>query len=267
MDSYVHGYSERETQRLHDQANSVRALFHHDTRYPAGSTVLEVGCGVGAQTVALASNSPDATFISVDISLPSLKKAQALIGNNRLSNVEFQCADILALPFENERFDHLWICHVLEHFSHPVRALEKLRDVLKKAGSITTIEGDHGSCYFHPASEDALRAWNCLIEVQARLEGNSLIGRQLFPLLSQAGFRDIRVSPRMVYIDQSKPDLMDGFVEKTIIPMVQGVRAQALEMALMDEASWDRGIADLHEVAHGQNGTFCYTFFKGTGTR
>ena len=167
----------------------------------------------------------------------------------------------------NDGLPTLWICHVLEHFSHPVRALEKLRDVLKKAGSLTTIEGDHGSCYFHPASEDALRAWHCLIEVQARLEGNSLIGRQLFPLLSQAGFRDIRVSPRMVYIDQSKPDLMDGFVEKTIIPMVRGVRARALEMGLMDEASWDRGIADLYEVAHGPNGTFCYTFFKGTGIK
>lgn len=267
MKSYVHGYSEREAQRLYDQADSVRELFHHDTSYPAGSVVLEAGCGVGAQTVTLASSSPDAQFVSVDTSLSSLKTAQALIEKHRLSNVRFHHADIFALPFAEESFDHVFACHILEHFSHPIEALAKLRAALKKRGSITVIEGDHGSCYFHPASDEALRAWNCLIQVQARLGGDSLIGRQLFPLLSHSGFRDVSVSPRMVYIDRSKPKLMDGFVQHTIIPMVEGVRTQALEMALMDEATWAKGMKDLYRVAQSDHGTFCYTFFKGMATK
>ena len=57
---YVHGYSERELIRLYDQANTLAELLHHDTVYPPGSKVLEVGCGVGTQTVHLARNSPDA---------------------------------------------------------------------------------------------------------------------------------------------------------------------------------------------------------------
>ena len=65
LTSYVHGYSERESARLHDQADSVRDLLHHDTRYPAGNLVLEMGCGVGAQTVTLARNSPDAAIVSL----------------------------------------------------------------------------------------------------------------------------------------------------------------------------------------------------------
>ena len=60
---YVHGYSERETERLYDQAGSVRDLIHLDTAYPPGSVVLEVGCGVGAQTLTLAQNSPKAKFL------------------------------------------------------------------------------------------------------------------------------------------------------------------------------------------------------------
>ncbi len=64
--SYIHGYSERETERLYDQAGSVRELIHSDTVYPPGSVVLEVGCGVGAQTLTLSQNSPKATFLSVD---------------------------------------------------------------------------------------------------------------------------------------------------------------------------------------------------------
>ena len=45
---YVHGYSGREERRLLDQAGSLVELLHHDTAFPAGSEVLEAGCGVGA---------------------------------------------------------------------------------------------------------------------------------------------------------------------------------------------------------------------------
>ena len=267
IDNYVHGYSEREAQRLHDQAGSVKELFHHDTNYPAHSLVLEAGCGVGAQTVTLAANSPEARFVSLDINSDSLDKASRSIADGGFSNVQFYRADIFALPFDRETFDHVWVCHILEHLLRPPDGLAPLREVLKRGGSITVIEGDHGSCYFHPKTEESIRAWNCLIDVQAQLGANSLVGRQLFPLLTAAGFSDIHVSPRMVYMDRSTPDLMDAFVNRTIIPMVMGVREQALEAGMMDEASWEKGIDDLYEVARREDGTFSYTFFKGTGMR
>lgn len=47
---YVHGYDERENERLRDQAGTLVDLLHADTAYPPGSVVLEAGCGVGAQT-------------------------------------------------------------------------------------------------------------------------------------------------------------------------------------------------------------------------
>ena len=50
----VHGYGARESERLRDQAGALVDLLHADTAYPAGSRVLEVGYGVGAQTATLA---------------------------------------------------------------------------------------------------------------------------------------------------------------------------------------------------------------------
>lgn len=267
MDKYVHGYSERETERLYDQADTVKELLHYDTAYPAGSRVLEAGCGVGAQTLTLAEKSPRAHILSVDISQESLSKAQSLIREKGLLNVAFERADIFSLPFGEASFDHVFLCYVLEHLGEPERALASLRGVLKAGGSLTAIEGDHGSCTFHPETDASLRAWNCLIQVQASLGGNSLIGRQLFPLLDRAGFRNLGVSPRMVYIDRSKPDLMDGFVNKTIIPMVEGVKEPALRMGLIDELTWQKGIRDLHKISENAEGTFCYTFFKAVGIK
>ena len=183
---YVHGYSERERQRLRDQSQTLADLLHHDTSYPAGSRVLEAGCGVGAQTVILARNSPEAQFTAIDASPSSIATAQAAIGSAGLCNVTFQVADIFQLPFPEASFDHVFVCFVLEHLRQPDEALRRLRAVLKPGGSLTVIEGDHGSTFFHPRSAAAWRTIQCLIDVQAAMGGNALIGRELYPLVRRA---------------------------------------------------------------------------------
>ncbi len=261
-EDYVHGYSEREATRLVDQSKTLSNLMHHDTSYPDGSLVLEAGCGVGAQTITLARNSPKAEITSVDISEPSLSHAKNLIEKEGVSNVHFQVADIMNLPFDDETFDHVFICFVLEHLPDPVRALLSLKRVLKKGGSITVIEGDHGSCYFYPETDAAVKAWECLIKIQKDLNCNPLMGRELYPLLSEAGFENVQIDPRIVYVDASKPELVEGFIKKTIIAMVEGVRDQAIETDIIDQLSWEKGIEGLYKSAE-PSGTFFYNFFKG----
>ena len=73
--AYVHGYSTREQERLEDQARTLAELLHHDTAYPAGSRVLEAGCGVGAQTLRLARSSPEARIVATALDgLPASSK-------------------------------------------------------------------------------------------------------------------------------------------------------------------------------------------------
>lgn len=263
--SYVHGYSSRENARLHDQANTLSVLLHKGIRYATGRRVLEVGCGTGAQTVLLAANSPGAEIISIDRSPESIELASSRVETAGYRNVKFAVADLFDLPFESNAFDDLFVCFVLEHLREPQAALAKLRPVLKPGGSITVIEGDHGSWYCHPQTAEASRAVACLIEIQARLGGDSLIGRRLYPLLCAARYHDVRVIPRIVYVDESRPDLIEGFSKNTFIAMVEGVRAQALSLGLIDEASWDKGIADMYRATE-PGGTFAYTFFRGTAS-
>ena len=73
---YVHGCDQRENIRLQDQASTLVDLLHSDTAYSAGSSVLEAGCGVGAQTITLARTSPGAHFTSIDISGRSIAEAR-----------------------------------------------------------------------------------------------------------------------------------------------------------------------------------------------
>lgn len=230
---YVHGYSPRESERLADQAETLTTLLHNDTRYTAGSRVLEAGCGIGAQSVILAKNSPGALITSVDISEDSLKCAGKKIRQEGITNVTFRQGDIFRLPFTPGSFDHIFVCFVLEHLAEPGRALEQLRPLLKEGGSITVIEGDHGSTFFHPENEDAYRAVQCLVQLQQQMGGNALIGRELFPLLSGAGYQDVHVSPRMVYVDASRPALVEGFTKLTFTAMVEGVGPEVSKQRLM----------------------------------
>ena len=259
--AYVHGYDPRENIRLQDQASTLAELLHADTAYPPGSLVLEAGCGVGAQTVTLARNSPGATITAIDISASSLAEAARAVGGAGLSNVQFRQADIFRLPFGPDTFDHLFVCFVLEHLPKPIEALLALKKVLRPGGTITVIEGDHGSAYFHPASGAAQRAIDCQVRLQRQAGGNATVGRELYPLLCAAGFASVRVSPRMVYVDASKPALVDGFIRKTFTAMIAGIRTAALEAGMSEPREFDQGIRDLYRTAE-PDGVFCYTFFK-----
>ena len=264
--AYVHGYEARENQRLQDQANVLVELLHSEIHYPSGSRVLEVGCGVGAQTVTLARNSPDAAFTSIDRSASSLVMAHRTVQSAGLENVGFNQADIFNLPYATGSFDHVFVCHVLEHLSRPAQALQILKNLIKVGGTITVIEGDHSSAYFHPDSEAARLAIQCQVELQRRGGGNALIGRELYPLLWQAGFASVSVSPRMVYVDASKPGLVSGFTRDTFTAMIEGVRDAALAADITDAATFDKGIQDLHRTTE-PDGVFCYTFFKATAAK
>jgi len=91
-----------------------------------------------------------------------------------------------------------------------------------------------------------------------------MIGRELYPLMRHAGYSTVRVSPRMVYADSSKPELVEGFTRKTFAAMIEGVREYAIQAGLVKEQGFEEEIRDLYRTAES-DGVFCYTFFKAIG--
>jgi len=269
FDQYVHGYHAAENTRLHDQAGTLAELLHSDTGYPAGSSVLEVGCGVGAQTLTVAERSPGARLVAIDLSAESLRAAGKRAFDAGFTGIAFEKADVYTLPQADGplaagSFDHVFVCFLLEHLPRPAEALRRLRAMLRPGGTITVIEGDHGLICFHPDSPAARDAIDCQVALQRNAGGDALLGRRLHPLLDEAGFRAVSVSPRMVYVDGGDPGRADRFIRKTFTAMIEGIREPAVAGGLITADRFDAGIRDLLRTAE-PDGVFCYTFFKATG--
>jgi hypothetical protein len=70
----------------------------------------------------------------------------------------------------------------------------------------------------------------------------------------------------MVYVDSSRPELVDGFTRNTFTAMIEGIRESAVKAGLIERQVFEKGVRDLYRTSE-QDGVFCYTFFKAVGER
>ncbi|MDH5638648.1 MAG: methyltransferase domain-containing protein, partial [Nitrospinota bacterium] len=259
---YIHGYSKREIQRLVEQSAILEELVHSGTSYTPGELILEAGCGVGAQTAILRRRHPGCDLVSMDFSLDSLAAASEYTGEG-----PFLQADLKSPPFKDESFHHIFVCFVLEHIANPVQALARLRRLLKPGGTITLIEGDHHACVWYPWSQASAAVWNAMIKAQQDLGHDPLIGRGLHSLLSRAGFAVELSEPRTIYADAGHPELLDGMVNKIIVPMTMTAKENAIAAGYVAPDEWEKGMEGLEQSGRLPDGSFFYSWFKAVGRK
>src|SRR3954469_1791066 len=153
MAEYVHGYGTVEQQRLVEQAEHWRhRLIADGTELRPGTRLLEVGCGVGAVLAVLGQEFPGVRLSGVDIEPAQLAFAHEHLRRAGVDATLCQ-ADALALPFEDESFDHVWMMWLLEHIRDAPAALREAKRVLVPHGAVTAIEVDYSTCRVEPTNE------------------------------------------------------------------------------------------------------------------
>ena len=86
--TYIHGTSTREQQRLIDQANRLEDLLTANLELHPGERLLEIGCGVGAVLANIARTYPDARLSGIDISAAQIAGARQHLSEQGLDSVE-----------------------------------------------------------------------------------------------------------------------------------------------------------------------------------
>ena len=100
----------------------------------SGMRLLDVGCGVGGPARTLASHF-DCRVVGVDLSVDYAAAARELSQRVGLgTRLDFDCADVLRLPFGEGTFDGIFLIHVAMNIADKDGMLAELHRVLKPEG-------------------------------------------------------------------------------------------------------------------------------------
>jgi SAM-dependent methyltransferase len=106
----------------------------------AGERVLDVGCGTGSLTFALAAHPELSAIAAVDFSPTFVAAAQ---GRNSDPRVTIREADAMALPFADGSFDRALALLVLHFVPEPGRAIAEMRRAVRRGGVVAAAVWDH----------------------------------------------------------------------------------------------------------------------------
>ena len=172
-------------------------------RLRAGGAALDVGCGGGIASMAIAKAYPKTEVFGLDVFAPSIERARKSAVSAGLGDrLRFDTYDGVTLPAE--RFDLVTLGYTVHHLADPVKVLVSIGKALKKGGSLLiieanvpeTIEASIGHTYAN---------WNygvslfyCMSEVLTEggpAYGAAIKGSEIKMLGEKAGFKKIRRLP------------------------------------------------------------------------
>ena len=137
--AYWHGPNgQRWTDRQAEQdvllAPVSKALIERAAAKP-GDRILDVGCGCGSTSIALAGQvAPSGFVLGIDISGPMLARARELAPKG--APVDFALADATVYPFDPGSFDLLVSRFGVMFFAEPAVSFANLRRALRPAGRV-----------------------------------------------------------------------------------------------------------------------------------
>jgi SAM-dependent methyltransferase len=239
MTTYVHGYGTPEQERLVEQAEHWRhRLIRDGTQLEPGTRLLEVGCGVGAVLAVLGQEFPGVRLAGVDIEPQQLDFARGHLARVGVEATLLE-ADALALPFEDESFDHVWMMWLLEHIADPPAALREARRVLVPGGGITAIEVDYATCRAEPSTPAMEALFRAMVQGMAA-SGWSDAGTRLPGWFREVGFNQVDEGERTFWWQDEElagqaryaADVMESALDA--IAQLPGVSEDELRAGLKD---------------------------------
>ncbi|WP_370574121.1 class I SAM-dependent methyltransferase [Methanomethylovorans sp.] len=123
---------------------------------PSGARILDIGCGVGMQTLHLASICEDCHITATDIYQPYLDKLMKKAAEKGLSGrISTVCASMDDLPFKDDEFDVIW-CEGAIFVIGFEKGLNYWKRFLKEGGFIALTEA---AWFTDTPSEEAQQLW------------------------------------------------------------------------------------------------------------
>lgn len=160
----------------------------------AGLTVVDVGCGGGDVTFALARRvGPKGQVVGIDLDEEKLGWARAEAQAHGLDHVRFEACDVTqGWPVVDA--DLVYARFILTHLRKPQDLLRQAAQAMKPGALILVEDIDIAGRFSYPESAAVNGAADLYIALSQRRGGDPLIGRRLGLLLEEAGFSDVEAT-------------------------------------------------------------------------
>lgn len=260
---YLHGFTSQEQERLHRQARFLEHRVHDRLPFRRSKKLIEIGCGVGAQTEILLRHFPDIHVTGVDRSEPNLDAARRRVESLTWAQGrhEFVLSNAERLQFEADRFDSAFLCWILEHVGDPALVLSEARRVLRPGSPLVVTEVQNASFFLDPYSPRTLTYWMAFNDYQLEIGGDPFVGAKLGNLLQAVGYRDITTEVRTIHLDNRTPGERAEFLAYWSELLLSG--APGLEAAGKVSSEVVEGMKrELADVAHDPDAVFFYSFVQ-----
>ncbi|HWM02923.1 MAG TPA: methyltransferase domain-containing protein [Actinophytocola sp.] len=196
-----------------DLGRSFKALILNELDIQPGATVLDLGCGPGADLSAIA-EAVGGTGRVVGVDNDASAVSEAIRAASRLSQVEVTVGDAHSLDLPTDSVDRVHTDRVLQHVADPNAVVAEVARVLRPGGVVGFAEPDWDTLvidYPDPAIPVAYRKF-----ITDRVVRNSRIGRQLPAICEANGLVATRILPVTVALrDLAQADKIFGFERVT----------------------------------------------------
>jgi ubiquinone/menaquinone biosynthesis C-methylase UbiE len=167
-----------------------------------GDFVLDLGCGPGADLLALSKAvGVTGSVFGVDSSYAMIAQAKEQ-SRNLKSRIELTAADAEGLPFEDGTFDACRADRVFQHLEDPKRALQELFRVTKSGGRIVVVDPDQDTLVI---AVDAGPVTDIIRQFRREHITNPTIAHEIGSMIADLGAKSISVEGRtMVLTDPTE---------------------------------------------------------------
>lgn len=260
---YLHGFTAPEQQRLRHQARFLEHRIHDRLPFARAKEILEVGCGVGAQTEILLRHFANLKITGIDASETQLATAREYLEAQPVTTGRFEgvLGDAGRMPFDSGRFDGAFLCWLLEHVANPALVLAETRRVLRTGAPIVVNEVQNASFFLSPYSPGVLAYWSAYNDHQFEVGGDPFVGAKLGNLLLRTGYRDIVTEVRTIHLDNRAPGERAEFIGYWNDLLLSGAPG-LLEAKKVSESLVEQMKAELQAVAHDPDAVFFYSFVQ-----
>jgi ubiquinone/menaquinone biosynthesis C-methylase UbiE len=260
---YLHGFSENEQSRLRQQAEFAEFSVYQDVDFTATKKLLEVGCGVGAQSEIILRRFPHLKLTGIDASEKQLGTAQKFLKSMDWlkGRWNLMAMDAQKMSFKENEFDGAFLCWILEHVPDPKKVLNEVKRVLTPGSPVYITEVLNSSFFLDPYSPYTWKYWTAFNDYQHENAGDPFIGAKLGNILVDLKFTDIQIQVKTWYLDKRTPEKRKA----TILywtDLLMSAKDHLLENKKIDETLVKEMQRELKEIANNPDAVFFYSFIQ-----